>query len=130
MVTMNKVKKTFFIIWLISILLIIALFVFGRISKFDFVNTSDFKFLRLILLLYMIYDYFKFNLEACKVDSQFLYVLCILVALIFIFAGLTFILNLDYCRISEFSFFILLSIGFRLLSMSAKVPNFLLLKRE
>lgn len=127
---MNKTKKIFLIIWIINIILFITLFIYGRLFNSAFIELSEFKYIKINLILYMIYDYFKFNLDACNVDSKFLYVLCLLICIVFVIAGITFIIKLNYYRISEFIFFIILSILFRLLSIYAKVPNYLLLKEK
>lgn len=127
---MSKTKKVFLIIWVVNVLTIIVLFAYGRINGSNFLNLTSFKYIKTVLTVYMLYDYFKFNLAGNKVDSQTLYLLCIFLCIIFIIAGFTFIIKLNYYRISEFLFFILLSFVFRMLSISSKVPSFLLLKTK
>jgi len=127
---MSKVKKIFLMIWGINIITLVGLFIYGRVSNSNFLSLTEFRYIKIVLIIYMIYDYFKFNLGTCNVDSQILYVLCVFVCIIFIIAGFTFIIKLDYYRISEFSFFVFLSFTFRMLSISIKVPNFLLLKAK
>lgn len=127
---MNKTKKLFLSIWIINIITIVGIFCYGRITNDNFLEMFEFKYIKIVLLIYMIYDYFKFNLANNKIDSKIIYFLCILICIIFIFAGITFLIDLNYYRISEFLFFILLSILFRLLSISSKVPDYLSLKEK
>lgn len=127
---MGKVKKFFFIVWLINIIFIITEFAVGRIMNTDFLNTFSFNYARWILTIYIIYDYCKSNLEWCNVDSQMMYVICLIVCFIFLVAGVSFLIRLDLYRISEFSFFIFFSILFRICSIYTKPPNFLILKRQ
>lgn len=127
---MKKSKKFFLICWSIILIWSILTFVFGRIYNTNFIDDIEFKWTKFILLFYLIYDFFKFNLAECKVDSQILYVLCIILSIIFVIAGTTYIVKLNFYRISEFSFFIFLCILFRICSISSNVPNFLTLKEK
>ena len=127
---MKKSKKFFLICWSIILIWSILTFVFGRIYNTNFIDDIEFKWTKFILSLYLIYDFFKFNLAECKVDSQILYVLCIILSIIFVIAGTTYIIKLNFYRISEFSFFIFLCILFRICSISSNVPNFLTLKEK
>lgn len=127
---MKKSKKFFLIYWSIILIWSILIFVFGRIYNTNFIDDIEFKWTKFILSFYLIYDFFKFNLAECKVDSQILYVLCIILSIIFVIAGTTYIVKLNFYRISEFSFFIFLCILFRICSISSNVPNFLTLKEK
>lgn len=127
---MKKSKKFFLICWSINLIWSILTFVFGRIYNTNFIDDIEFKWTKFILSLYLIYDFFKFNLAECKVDSQILYVLCIILSIIFVIAGTTYIIKLNFYRISEFSFFIFLCILFRICSISSNVPNFFTLKEK
>lgn len=127
---MKKSKKFFLICWSIILIWSILTFVFGRIYNTNFIDDIEFKWTKFILSFYLIYDFFKFNLAECKVDSQILYVLCIILSIIFVIAGTTYIVKLNFYRISEFSFFIFLCILFRICSISSNVPNFLTLKEK
>lgn len=127
---MKKSKKIFLIYWSIILIWSILTFVLGRIYNTNFIDDIEFKWTKFILSFYLIYDFFKFNLAECKVDSQILYVLCIILSSIFVIAGTTYIVKLNFYRISEFSFFIFLCILFRICSISSNVPNFLTLKEK
>ena len=127
---MKKSKKFFLICWSIILIWSILTFVFGRIYNTNFIDDIEFKWTKFILSFYLIYDFFKFNLAECKVDSQIFYVLCIILSIIFVIAGTTYIVKLNFYRISEFSFFIFLCILFRICSISSNVPNFLTLKEK
>lgn len=127
---MKKSKKFFLICWSIILIWSILTFVFGRIYNTNFIDDIEFKWTKFILSFYLIYDFFKFNLAECKVDSQILYVLCIILSIIFVIAGTTYIIKLNFYRISEFLFFIFLCILFRICSISSNVPNFLTLKEK
>lgn len=127
---MKKSKKFFLICWSIILIWSILTFIFGRIYNTNFIDDIEFKWTKFILSFYLIYDFFKFNLAECKVDSQILYVLCIILSIIFVIAGTTYLVKLNFYRISEFSFFIFLCILFRICSISSNVPNFLTLKEK
>jgi len=127
---MKKSKKFFLTCWSIILIWSILTFIFGRIYNTNFIDDIEFKWTKFILSFYLIYDFFKFNLAECKVDSQILYVLCIILSIIFVIAGTTYIIKLNFYRISEFSFFIFLCILFRICSISSNVPNFLTLKEK
>lgn len=127
---MSKIKKWGLIIWGLNILSFVYLFTYGRITNTDFLNIFEFKYIRLILLIYMMYDYFKINLASNNIDSQIMYVVCLIICIVFIIAGVTFFIKLNYYRISEFSFFVIIASLLRIGSMSVKVPNFLILKEK
>lgn len=127
---MNRIKKLFLIIWIINIICMLGLFIYGKILNFDVSNLIIFNYLKITLIIYMIYDYIRIILGESNVDSQLLYVVCIFITIIFIIAGITFIIKLDYFRTSEFLFFIFFSFLFRILSIFANTPNFLLLKEK
>lgn len=127
---MKKSKKFFLICWSIILIWSILTFVFGRIYNTNFIDEIEFKWTKIILSFYLIYDFFKFNLAECKVYSQILYVLCIILSIIFVIAGTTYIIKLNFYRISEFSFFIFLCILFRICSISSNAPNFLTLREK
>ena len=125
---MNKFKKIFLIIWVLNIISFIVLFIVGKINNINFNEDFLFKYIKGILIIYASIDYFKFNLDECKVNSQINYTICLIICTIFLIAGVSFVLQLNYYRISEFLFFIIISTIFRLLGYNAHVPNFLLLK--
>lgn len=127
---MNKTKKSFFIIWCLNVLCFIFLFIHGRIMKSEFLNTFEFKYIKLILIIYIIYDFFKISLSSNNIDSKMIYVLVLFVCIPFVIAGVTYLLKLNLYRISEFSFFVLFTILFRWASICVKTVDYLKLKEK
>ena len=127
---MNKTKKRFLIIWCLNVLCFIILFIHGRIMKIEFLNTFEFKYIKLILIIYVIYDFFKINLSSNTVDSKMIYILLLFVCIPFVIAGVTYLLKLNLYRISEFSFFVLFTTFFRWASICVETVDYLKLKEK
>lgn len=98
--------------------------------KIENLDEFEFKYIKFILIIYMIYDFFKINLSSDTIDSKMIYVLMLLICIPFIIAGITYIMKLNLYRISEFIFFLLWSILLRIGSLSVKTVEYLKLKEK
>ncbi len=98
--------------------------------KIEFLNTFEFKYIKLILIIYMIYDFVNINLSSNNIDSKIIYVLTLFICIPFIIAGVTYLLKLNLYRISEFVFFMLFTILLRWASLCVKKVDYLKLKEK
>lgn len=126
---LGRAKKIFLVIWLINIIILIIHVIIARtindINVLKYIGVDEIK---IILNIYLAFDFLKYILSNGKINTQVVYVSVIAISIPFIVLVIIYLNSLDIYRISEFLFILVVSSSFRLSVINTKTPNYLKLE--